>query len=102
MNIISQSSIRNYLKIHQKRLKVGDDLPNFKAIANFAGVHRDTLYALMAGERINHRTQYALSKAIQEIETLNASQSKTKILSVNLMPNGAKLVFGINSLNIFR
>jgi len=101
MNTISQNSIREYLKIHQKRLRAGDNLLTFKALADLSGVHRDTAYSLLAGNRINHRSQYALSKAIQEVEAQTINQTKTKILSVNLTPSGAKLTFGMNKLNIF-
>lgn len=102
MRYLSQSTIREWLKIHQKRLRAGDDLPSLSAVAEYAGIHRDSAYSLLAGNRINHRSQYALSKAIQEIEVQNANKIKTNILSVNLTPSGAKLAFGIKTLNIFR
>ena len=102
MDTISQASIRAYLKVHQKRLRAGDNLPSFKAIADLAGVHRDTLYALIDGDRISIRSQYAISKAIKEIEAQTAGQTKTRIMSVDLTSAGPKLSFGINKQNIFR
>ena len=42
MDAFSLDGVRTYLKVHQKRLKAGDDLPTIKAIADIAGVHRDT------------------------------------------------------------
>ena len=102
MENISQAYIRSFLKVHQKRLKAGDNLPTFKAIADLAGVHRDTLYCLINGDRISIRSQYAISKAIKEVEALTADQTKTKVMSVDLTAAGPKLNFGINKLNIFR
>ena len=102
MEKISQAYVRAYLKVHQKRLRAGDDLPSIKAIAEFAGVHRDTLYALIDGDRISIRSQYAISKAIKEVEAQTADQTKTKVMSVDLTAAGPKLNFGINKLNIFR
>ena len=102
MDTISQASIRAYLKAHQKRLRAGDNLPTFKAIADLAGIHRDTLYALIDGDRISIRSQYAISKAIKEVEAKTADQTKTKVMSVDLTAASPKLSFGINKLNIFR
>ena len=102
MGTISQASIRTYLKVHQKRLRAGDNLSTFKAIADLAGVHRDTLYCLINGDRISIRSQYAISKAIKEVEAQTANQTKTKVMSVDLTATGPKLSFGINKLNIFR
>jgi len=98
----SLANIRNYLKVHQKCLRAGDNLPTFKAIADLAGVHRDTLYALIDGDRINIRSQYAISRAIKEVEAQTAYQTKTKVMSVDLTAAGPKLTFGIIKLNIFR
>ena len=36
-------------------------------IANRAGIHRDTIYALLNGDRVCGRTQYALSRVMQEV-----------------------------------
>ena len=102
MEKISQASIRAYLKTHQKRLRAGDNLPTFKAIADLSGVHRDTLYALIEGDRISIRSQYAISKAIKEVEAQTVNQTKTKVMSVDLTAAGPKLTFGINKLNFFR
>ena len=77
-------------------------MPSITSIARIAGVHRDTLYALINGERVNQRSQYAICKAIQEIGIQAAGQTKTRVMSVNLTGSGPKLTFGINKLNIFR
>ena len=102
METFSQHELVIALKVHQKRLRSGDNLPTFKAIADLAGVHRDTLYCLINGDRISIRSQYAISKAIKEVEAQTANQTKTKVMSVDLTAAGPKLTFGINKLNIFR
>ncbi len=102
MDLISRDAMKAYLKVHQKRLRTGDNLPTLKAIADLAGVHRDTLYALIDGDRISIRSQYAISKAIKEIEAQTAGQTKTRVISVDLTSAGPKLSFGINKQNIFR
>ena len=101
MKILSLQNIRIELKTYQKRLSVGDSLPSFTELASIAGVHRDTLYALMAGGKVNERSQFAISKAIKEVEVKTASQTKTRVMSVELSSAGPKLSFGINKLNIF-
>ena len=72
--------IRQTLLNHQKRLQFGDNLQTITEIANRAGVHRDTVYACINGDRINERTQYALSRALEDIEIENQGKSKTKII----------------------
>jgi hypothetical protein len=69
-------------------------------LANLAGVHRDTLYALIAGEKVNERSQYAISKALEEVAASQVYQP-SRLLSVNLGGNGPKLSFGLARLNIF-
>jgi DNA-binding transcriptional regulator YhcF (GntR family) len=102
MGCLGFNELRHWLKVHQKRLRAGDNLPTFKAIAELAGVHRDTLYALIDGDRVSIRSQYAISRAITEVEAQTADQTKTKVMSVDLTATGPKLSFGINKLNIFR
>jgi hypothetical protein len=87
--------IREFLKLHQKRLHYGDGLQPIAQIAERAGVHRDTVYACLNGDRINERTQYALSKALEEIEVENTEKSKTKIMNVSISTKGVNLNFGI-------
>ena len=102
MEVLSFSELRRWLKFHQKRLRAGDNLPTLKAIADLAGIHRDTLYALINGDRLSIRSQYAISKAIKEVEAQTADQTKTKVMSVDFTAAGPKINFGINKLNIFR
>jgi len=93
--LLTQTQIREWLASHQKRLRVGDDLPPITEVANRAGVHRDTLYACMAGDRINLRSQYALSRVITELEEEMQGRVRTKLMSVSLTGGQARLRFGI-------
>ena len=89
--------IRQTLLNHQKRLQFGDNLQTITEIANRAGVHRDTVYACINGDRINERTQYALSRALEDIEIENQGKSKTKIMSIAMRKNGVHLNFGLGT-----
>ena len=91
----SISELRQLLLTHQKRLQFGDELQSLTEIAKRAGVHRDTVYACINGDRINGRTQYALSKALEEIEVENTEKPKTKIMNVSISTKGINLNFGI-------
>jgi predicted DNA-binding protein YlxM (UPF0122 family) len=89
--------IQQTLLNHQKRLQFGDDLQSITEIAKRAGVHRDTVYACLNGDRINERTQYALSSTLENIEIENQGKSKTKIMSIALRKNGVNLNFGLGT-----
>jgi len=93
--LLTQTQIREWLVSHQKRLRVGDDLPPITEVANRAGVHRDTVYACMAADRINLRSQYALSRVITELEEEMQGKVRTRLMSISLSGEQAKLRFGI-------
>ena len=83
------------LRVHQRRLRAGDDLPCFTDIARRSGIHRDTIYALLNGESVSVRTQYALSRVLCEIEQETRDQFKTRLLSVSLCERSPKLHIGL-------
>ena len=93
--------LRKALLGHQRRLRAGDDLPSLTELADVAGVHRDTLYALMAGDRVNERSQYAISKAVVELMKSQWNQP-SRLLSIDMGSGGARLRFGLSRINIFR
>ncbi len=92
---LSQEQIRQALRTHQRRLAAGDQLRSMIDIARLAGVSRDTLYALMAGDRINVRSQCALSRAVAEVEEENRTKLKTNLAHITLNRDGPKLHLGI-------
>ena len=96
----SQRALRHLLMMHQKRLRFGDDLQTISNIADRAGVHRDTLYALLNGERIAPRSQYAINRVLREIEEENVGVTKTSVMSVSLGPDGPRLGFGVTGRSI--
>ena len=100
MKLISLNSLRLYLKTYQKRLRAGDRLPSVSELSDIAGVHRDTIYALMAGDRVNERSQYAISKALTEVMESQWNQP-SRLLSIDLAGDGARLKFGFVDKNIF-
>jgi DNA-binding transcriptional MocR family regulator len=48
---LSQAEIQRLLRTHQKRLQMGDSLPSISELADRAGLHRDTLYQAIAGQK---------------------------------------------------
>ena len=98
----SLAQIQALLKQHQRRLRAGDALPTIVDIANRAGIHRDTIYAVLKGDRICGRTQYALSRVLQEIEVETASIPKTRLMSVTFKNGSAGLQIGLGSQALFR
>lgn len=99
--ILSLEEIRIALKTHQKRLRTGDDIPPLTKVADYAGCHRDSIYAVLNGDQVAYRTQYALSKAIKHFDEVCQQSSKTKLMHVSLGSHGAQLGFGITSRSIF-
>jgi hypothetical protein len=85
---------------HQKRLRAGDRIVSLSELAGIAGVHRDTLYSVMNGNRINERSQHAISRSLATVAD-SASYQKSRLLSIGLCDAGPKLHFGLNRVNIF-
>jgi hypothetical protein len=96
---LSLEQLRNGLRAYQKRLRAGDMLPPLKELSAIAGLHRDTLYALLAGERVNERSQYAISKALAEVMESQWNQP-SRLLSIDLAGDGPRLKFGLTNKNI--
>ena len=92
--------IKDKLLTHQKRLRFGDELQTMSSIADRAGVHRDTLYALLNGDRISLRSQYAIDRALREVEEENVGVTKTRVMNVSLSPDGPRLGFGVSATKV--
>ncbi len=93
--------LRLSLVFYQKRLRAGERLLGFTALARIAGVHRDTLYSLIAGNRICMRSQYAISKALKMVNESSANQP-SRLMSIEFGRGGPQLRCGLNKLNIFK
>lgn len=96
---LSIHRLRTILLQNQKRLRAGDRIPCLKELAIIAGVHRDTFYALMDGDRVNERSQYAISKALAEVMESQWNQP-SRLLSIDLAGDGPRLKFGFADKNI--
>jgi hypothetical protein len=100
MNVLPISQIRALLIWHQRRLRAGDDLPSFKLLAAKAGVHRDTLYALIAGDKVSERSQNAISKALIEVMESHRNQP-SRLLTIELSGGRPQLRLGSDRRNMF-
>ncbi len=98
---LSMSRLRILLLQYQTRLRLGERVPRMNELAAISGVHRDTLYSLIAGNRICERSQYAISKALKMVNESSANQP-SRLLFIELGRGGPQLRFGLNNLNIFK
>jgi hypothetical protein len=99
---LSLAQLRSYFQSHQRRLQAGDSLAKIAEIARRAGVHRDTIYALLAGDRISERSQYALSRAVQEIEEEARGVPQTRLMHLQFGAQGTHISFGANLTPMLR
>ena len=102
MHVLTRQDISLRLQTHQRRLRAGDDLPSISEIARRAGLHRDTLYSVLNGNGIHPRSQYALSRVLDELETELIDKAKTRLMSVALGPQGPRLSIGLQAKPILQ
>lgn len=93
MTLLTQEKIKHFLREHQARLRLGERLIPLAEIARRASLHRDTLYASMAGDRIDEITQIRLSKVLHELA--QSPPAPTRLMHISVAPNGVKLGFGL-------
>jgi len=98
--VAAQKELAQRIALHQKRLRFGDELQTMSSIADRAGVHRDTLYALLKGDRISPRSQYAIDRALREIEAENVGLTTSRVLNITIDANGPRLRFGASTERI--
>jgi len=82
---LSIKQIQTWLNAHQKRLQHGDPVLPISAIANRAGISRQTLYAVLNGERteFGQVAQIRLSRVLQEI-TSQPDYQVSKMMRLDL------------------
>ena len=96
--ILSLNQIRDWLRLNIKRRSLGDSfLPTVQEIANRAGLHRDTVNALMAGDHVETRTQYGLSRVIREIEQDTATLPRSKVMCIRISGGMPQIRIGLDS-----
>jgi hypothetical protein len=88
------------LRVHQRRRRAGDELPSMTDIARRAGIHRDTIYALLNGDKVSERTQYSLTRVMREIEEETAGYTKTRLMSISINQGGPRLHIGLQAAPI--
>ena len=93
MTTLPRAEVARRLREHQARLRLGEKLIPLAEIARRAALHRDTLYACMAGDRIDEITQIRLSKVLHELA--QAPPAPTRLMHVTVSPSGVKLAFGL-------
>ena len=88
--------IQSWLQHHQKRLQYGDLVAPMTSIANRAGISRQTLYAVLHGERaeFGQTAQIRLSRIIQEI-TNEPNYQVSKMVRVDLSSGAPRIRFGL-------
>jgi len=94
MQVLSHTQIAGWLRVHQRRLKAGDPIPSMVQIAEYAGTCRDSLYAIIGGERVSDRTRWGLSKAIHHFDELLRDAPRSHVLHVSIGTSGPRLGFG--------
>ena len=97
MSTKSINQLREWFKAHQVSLASGEKLLTITEIARRAGCHRDTIYALLAGDRISGPMQHALSITICRVEQEYKPSAKTRLLNIQFSSTGPKLGFGIGA-----
>jgi DNA-binding transcriptional regulator YhcF (GntR family) len=93
--------LRTWLLLHQRKLRAGDKLPSITEIADRAGCHRDTIYSLLQGNRVEGHIQHALSIVIDRIEQETKDVRKTRLMNIQISSAGPVLGFGVAAKPLF-
>jgi DNA-binding transcriptional MocR family regulator len=93
MKLNTRRHISDLLRDHQKRLQMGDNLPSISELADRAGLHRDTLYQAIAGQRISQASQVRLERMLQRLS--EEAQPPSRLMHVKIGHHGVSLGFGI-------
>jgi DNA-binding phage protein len=94
--ILTIKEIKSWLNFHQNRLQIGDQIPSMSEIALKAGISRQTLYAMLNGERseFGQVAQIRLSRVISQISS-EPSYQHSKIARVDLAGVTPRIKFGV-------
>ena len=96
MQTRSIAEIQDFLKWHQKRLAMGDAIPNMGEVAERAGMSRQTLYAFMRGERaeFGQSAQIRLNLVIGRL-VAEPSYQHSKVARVDFTSGMPRIRFGV-------
>jgi transcriptional regulator with XRE-family HTH domain len=92
----SITEIQDFLKWHQKRLALGDAIPNMGELAERAGMSRQTLYAFMRGERaeFGQSAQIRLNLVIGRL-VAEPSYQHSRVARVDFTSGMPRILFGV-------
>jgi len=95
MQTRSIAEIQDFLKWHKKRLVMGDAVPTMSDIAERAGMSRQTLYAILNGERaeFGQPSQIRMNLVISRLIAEPAYQH-SKLMRVDLGSGAPRIRFG--------
>jgi DNA invertase Pin-like site-specific DNA recombinase len=95
-NALTIQQIQLWLQAHQKRLQHGDLVSPISAIAIKAGISRQTLYAVLNGERdeFGQVAQIRLSRVIQEIAS-HPDYQVSRMMRLDLSGAAPRIRFGV-------
>jgi predicted transcriptional regulator len=96
MIFLSLEQIQMWLKMHQKRLQYGDGVLPLSTIANKAGISRQTLYAVLNGDRseFGQVVQIRLGRVIQDI-TSDPDYQVSRMIRLELSGKSPRIRFGV-------
>ena len=96
LQYLSLAQIQYWLQAHQKRLQHGDPVLPISAIAIKAGISRQTLYAVLNGERaeFGQVAQIRLSRVIQDI-TSHPDYQVSRMMRLDFSGAGPRIRFGV-------
>lgn len=88
--------IQVWLGHHRKRLQHGDLVAPLSSVANMAGISRQTLYAVLKGERaeFGQVAQIRLSRVISQISS-DPSYQHSKMARIDLSSAVSRIRFGL-------
>ena len=92
----SIAEIQDFLKWHQKRLAMGDAVPTMSEVAERAGMSRQTLYAILNGERaeFGQAAQIRLNLVIGRL-VAEPSYQHSKVARVDFTSGMPRIRFGV-------
>ncbi len=91
-----QAEIQQILRTHQKRIQMGDNLPSLSELAERAGLHRDTLYQIINGERISQISQTRLERMLKQLA--QEPQPPSRLMHININRGNPVLGFGVGPM----
>ena len=94
--ILTIKQIQFWLKNHQDRLQFGDSILSISEVANRACISRQTLYAILNGERseFGQTAQVRLSRVIKQISS-DSSYQQSKMARIDFSGSCPRIKFGV-------